>query len=128
MEPFTAGEVSVAIKSTALMSAAGPDGITLDQRRKIPPSIIAHIFNNWLTLERIPEEMKMAKTVFIPNCQGAAAATDFRLITISPMIYRIFSRDLLRRFSEGHSFHPFQSGFGDDRQALSSLILLQRIF
>lgn len=127
VEPFTDGEIRGVLKNTDTKTAPGPDGLTLKEVSKIPPSILAIIFTNWLAFATLPDELKVAKTVFIPKSRSATTGGDFRPITISSIILRLYTRALLRRFSQDHVFHELQGGFGDDRSASSNIIILQAL-
>ncbi|KAM7303676.1 hypothetical protein ISCGN_013618 [Ixodes scapularis] len=100
VEPFTDGELQGVLKNTDAKTAAGPDSLTLK---------------------------KVAKTVFIPKSRSTTTGGDFRPITISSILLRIYTGALLRRFAQYHVFHNLQGGFGDDRSTSSNIIILQAL-
>lgn len=124
---FTEAEVAVAIRLLAAKSAPGPDNVSVTELLKIPPSILTHIFNNWLAFGLVPLEMKQSRTVFIPKKANPQGPGDFRPISVSPVLFRLFTKLLLCRLSASNSFHKFQSGFADDRSTSSNLLVLQGI-
>lgn len=49
-------EVADARKGLRPGTASGPDGLAVQEMKKIPTGIFAHIFNKWLVFKSIPEE------------------------------------------------------------------------
>lgn len=120
-------EVENAKKHLQKNSSPGLDGLTVPELRKIPSSILAHLYNNWLIFKHIPEEMKISKTVFIPKKDDAEKPGDLRPITIAPLLIRMFSKIISNRFTQSNSFHPFQNGFETDRSTSTNILILQSI-
>ncbi|KAH9364377.1 hypothetical protein HPB48_000330 [Haemaphysalis longicornis] len=97
---FTVTEVEHALKSLDDRAAPGPDGVTVKELKKISLQALTLIMNNWWSYAVIPLELKQSNTVFIPKCPKPDGPGDFRPLTISPVIVRLFSKLILRRLSE----------------------------
>lgn len=124
---FTEGEVAVAIRLLATKSAPGPDNISVSELLKIPPSILQHIFINWVAFGLVPLKMKQSRTVFIPKKANPQGPGDFRPISVSAVLFCLFTKLLPCRLSASNHFHKFQSGFADDRSTSANLLVLQAI-
>lgn len=122
---FEWDEVEAAIRSLNQGSSPGPDGVRVRELKRVPTEILMHIINNFLTFQHIPDQLKISRSVFIPKKGSPECAEDYRPITISSVLVRLFSRLVLSRLSLGHSFHDLQGGFEGDRAAASNLLLLQ---
>lgn len=122
---FSEGEVEMVLKSLQTQTALGPDGLTVRELRKVPADVLVHVFNNWLSFASLPDELRSSRKVFIPKHAEAASASELQPITISSILIRTYSRLLLGRLQEEHSFHELQGGFSLDRAATSNLFLLQ---
>lgn len=124
---FTEGEVMASIRLLSSKSSSGPDNVPTSELLKIPPSILTHIFNNWIAFGLIPIEMKQSRTVFIPKKSNPGGPGDYRPISVSPVLFRLFSKLLLCRLSATNHFHKYQSGFAEDCSTSSNLLVLQGI-
>lgn len=107
-------------------TAPGPDGLSNTELKKIPTSILAHIFN-WMIYKTLPEDLKLSRTVFVPKEVEVKSLNDLRPITIASLLVCLFSKILLRRFSTGTAFHPFQNGFQNDCATSNNLLMLQGV-
>lgn len=84
VEIFLWNEVETAKKQLQVGSSTGLDGVTAIEITKIPTPILAPIFNNWLLFKQMPEDLKLSKTVFIPEKANVETSEDLRPITIAP--------------------------------------------
>lgn len=94
--PVTIDEIKAnRVESTA---APGPDGIKPSKWNKVPVRFVQLIFNCFISSGGIPEELSLARTIFIPKKNtGALNPNDFRTITISSVIARHFHQILAHR-------------------------------
>ncbi|KAH9379130.1 hypothetical protein HPB48_021569 [Haemaphysalis longicornis] len=122
-EFFSSSEVDATLRSFDEKASPGHYGITVKQLKTIPPSTLALIANNWLAYGCIPLELKQCSAVFIPKCPKR----DFRPITFSPVLLRLFSKLVLSSLAEGNTFHKYKSGFSDDRSTSSNILILQAL-
>lgn len=122
VEPFTEGELQRVLKNTDAKTAPGPDGLTLNEVSRFhQPFLPSFSPTGWPSL-CFPRTSRWPR-VFIPKSRSATTGGDFRPITISSILLRIYTGALLRRFAQDHVFHDLQGGFGDDRRASSNIIL-----
>lgn len=122
---FSEDEVARDLQLAHKGSAPGPDGLTVPELSKVPPGILALIYNNWLSHGYLPNELRASRTVFIPKKPDATSASELCPITLSSLLVRLYSRLLLIRLQQSYSFHPLQGGFSPDRAAHLNLLLLQ---
>ncbi|KAM7301717.1 hypothetical protein ISCGN_017234 [Ixodes scapularis] len=92
VEPFSEEEIKLVLKATHTRTAPGPDGLNLKEIRKVPAAVLDHLFTNWLSFSSVPVELKVARTVFIPKFRKATVAGDFRPITISSLLLRLYTK------------------------------------
>ena len=78
-------------------TAPGVDGINVRELKKIPPEILTKIFNIFLYCGKVPEYMLKSKTILIPKKKDAKEPGDFRPITISSVIIRMFHKIIANR-------------------------------
>lgn len=93
--PITQEEIKAARPSMAV--APGPDGITSRQLRQIPLAILVRVLNLFLWCEKVPRFLTRARTVFIPKKPGSMEPSDYRPITITSTLARLFHRILANR-------------------------------
>ena len=94
--PVTMEEYERSLGSTH-DSSPGLDGVDLKLLRKIAPrTAVAHM-NLWLLAGRPPGAFKIGVTVPIPKSADAVDPSEYRPITVSPMLCRLFHRLVARR-------------------------------
>ena len=109
-------EVSCNLREIKSRSSPGPDGITQgvllawdqDGRK------LAHMFSSWLVSGILPRVFKKCRTTLIPKTTDASQHGDinqWRPITISSIVLRLFSRILTGRMTVACPIHPHQRGF-----------------
>lgn len=123
---FVAAEVERVPKSLN-KSAAVPDRLKVCDVKRLPRDILVHILNNSLSFGTIPLEMRLARTVFIPKCASPKGPGDFRPVTVSPVLYRVYAKMILFGLFQENRFHKFQSGFQDDKSTSSDILVLQAL-
>ena len=99
--------------------AASVDNLTAEHIMYCHPiivSVITKLFNLMLYYNYVPNDFGMSLTVPIPKCNNSIASTtdDFRGITISPVISKIFENFLLNKYGEFLGSSDFQFGFKKD--------------
>ncbi|KAL7295026.1 hypothetical protein TKK_0011629 [Trichogramma kaykai] len=93
--PITPNEIRVARPSLSV--SPGPDGFTSHQLRAIPLDILVRIYSLILLCERLPRDFTLARTIFIPKKSGAQDPGEFRPITVTSSLTRLFYRILAIR-------------------------------
>ncbi|XP_059511220.1 uncharacterized protein LOC132211014 [Stegostoma tigrinum] len=117
MKPIEVEEVEAAIKGIDQNSAAGPDGLKLEDIRALheeEETRLPRLFSLWLKSSTIPDSLKKSRTVLIPKCEDKERLKNidnWRPITIGPMLLRLFTKIMAKRLSETVEINPRQKGF-----------------
>lgn len=112
--PFTGEEVLKAIRGTKPGTAPGPDGFSLADVVKLDKSgyLLAAMFNIWLILGRLPNELKANRSILLPKgSENLHDIGNWRPLTLSSVILRLYSRALAARLSDVVDLNPRQKGF-----------------
>jgi len=97
--------------------AAGLDSLTCEHLKYSHPIVITlltKLFNLFIATGHIPNEFGVSYTVPIPKVDGltrSVTVDDFRGISISPVISKLFELCILDRFSDYFKSSDFQFGF-----------------
>ena len=97
--------------------AAGLDELTCEHLKFSHPivaCILTKLFNLFVSVGHIPASFGASYTVPIPKCDGrsrALSVDDFRGISISPVISKLFEMVVLSRFSKYFETSDHQFGF-----------------
>lgn len=81
-------------------SAPGPDGVSARLFRSIPSALLIRMYNLLMWCRRLPEDLLVSRTVFIPKKSGASDPGDFRPITIPSVLVRGFHKILAKRLEK----------------------------
>lgn len=108
--PVSVNEVlKVKVKGDA---APGLDGVSSLEWRRVPVKIKVLLFNCFLYLGKLPDELNNARSVFLPKKSVSSEDPgDFRPITMSSVIARHFNKILACRFQRLYSFDTRQRAF-----------------
>jgi len=131
--PFVNVEnVSKIIDNVGLNKAPGFDGIMIEHLKFAHPSVIlivTKLFNLCLTLGVVPEKFGVGVTTPIPKFKGIRAKVttdDFRGITISPVISKIFEHCLLLHLKDLKTSDR-QFGFKKKVGCLNSIHTIRKV-
>ena len=97
--------------------AAGLDELTSEHLKHCHPIIIAilcKLFNMFIATGRVPSSFGSSYTVPIPKCDVRSkglTVDDFRGISISPVISKVFELSVLDRYNEYFETSDYQFGF-----------------
>lgn len=131
--PILPTEVLDNLKCTSEGSAPGPDGITKRTLMGWDASGIqlAKDFTQWLLEGSIPLCMKKCRTTLLPKStipSDLLEISNWRPITISSIIMRLFSRILTMRMTKACPMNPRQRGFMSDVDGCAeNLMILDRM-
>ncbi|KAK8778659.1 hypothetical protein V5799_020009 [Amblyomma americanum] len=78
-------------------TAPGPDGLTGRDLREIPVAPLLVLLDILMLTRHLPVCLRNARIVFLPKIPGADTATQFRPITISSVLVRLFHKILANR-------------------------------
>lgn len=121
-QPATAQDIKVALPPKN--SAAGPDGFTARLLRSVPLPLLRVLVNLLLLLRRLPTAWRAARTSFIPKKNPASLPSDFRPITVGPVIQRLFHKILARRVTAAASLDFRQRAFQPVDGCAENILLL----
>ena len=82
-------------------TASGMDGLPFWFLRVAAPSIsapLAHLFNLSLSYSYVPPQWKVGVITPVPKVSSPSSCSDFRPITVTPILSRIFEKVVVRRF------------------------------
>lgn len=109
--PITKEEIDNAIRNTNKDSAPGPDLVNWFETKGIV-SELTTMFNIWLGIQRIPNQLKENKTILIPKSNtDQSNIKNWRPITISSMILRTYNKILGYRMNRVFKTNDKQVGF-----------------
>ena len=132
-EPIGLIELRQAIEGSKRNSASGPDNISYDMVRHLPPSAqlyTLNLFNRIWFEGRLVGDWKEALVVPIPK-PGAvkSAPQSYRPIALTAVLCKLFERIVVNRlewYLESHSLlNRFQSGFRKQRSTTDHIARLQ---
>ncbi|CAL7932962.1 unnamed protein product [Xylocopa violacea] len=107
--PITEEEIRKAMLPRG--TAKGPDGLSSRQLRAVPTEILVRIFNIILLCKRLPDNLRTARTIFLPKTKDAKEPGDFRPITIPSVMTRCFHKILAARTSMSVEIDDRQRAF-----------------
>lgn len=106
--PVTLEELHSALPD--LNKVPGPDGITARQILGLPRALLCKILNIFICLRGVPKFLNDSKTVFLPKKQNSNNPADFRPISMSSLLCRLFHKIIGSRI-EHYNNHSQQMGF-----------------
>ena len=124
--PITAEDVGERIGKIRKKAAAGPDGLQRDHLT-IPglPTIMAKIYNILIYFSYFPSAWKENRTTLIPKINRPSSLVEnWRPITISPILGRIFSSIIDGRIRRGIVLNMRQKGFTSENGCKINIELL----
>jgi len=116
-KPFDVELLDNLISNLKNGKAAGLDEITAEHLKHSHPIltlILAKLFNLFVSTGHIPNNFGQSYTVPIPKCDSrcrSLSVDDFRGISISPIISKLFEMSILNRFSSYFVTSDHQFGF-----------------
>lgn len=105
-------------------TAPGPDGLKVKDLKKIPMEVLARIYNIFMWLGRLPEDLYLSRTVLIPKKKGAVDPGDFRPITVSSVLVRTFHKILANRLKVSVPLDDRQRAFRETDGCSDNVMLL----
>ncbi|KAJ8868049.1 hypothetical protein PR048_031858 [Dryococelus australis] len=108
-------------------SAPGPDGILVQQWRRIPTGMKVVLFNLFLLTDDFPDWLLQARTVLLPKCEIPSIPSDFRPISISSVIMRHYHKIIAQRIQNSIKIAPQQRAFQCAGGLAENLSLLSEV-
>jgi hypothetical protein len=116
-QTFDVELISSLIENMKKGKAAGLDGLTSEHLKFSHPILVVvlcKLFNLLVSHSHIPESFGLSYTVPIPKCDGrkrSLTVDDFRGISISPVLSKLFEQCVLDRYSDYFGTSDHQFGF-----------------
>ena len=126
ISPVTTLEISHTLK-VSTPSEAGPDGMSLATLKSMPVRFLAKLFNLWLLSRSLPKVLRRARTVLVPKVSNPAGPSEYRPITIGPMLVRVFHKILARRLTSSFPLKRSQRAFVPTDGCAESVLLLDTL-
>jgi len=112
LSPITKSDIDTVIKRTKRDTAKGIDQVTLHEAKLLAEEDLIVAFNIWLGCRRIPSDLKLNRTTLIPKGkEGLDNITNWRPITISSILLRLFNKIIGFRMSKYFEIDKRQMGF-----------------
>jgi hypothetical protein len=112
LAPITREEIALAIDLTKNETAVGPDRVPLMDIKRIARNELWCAYNIWLGLRRIPDLLKINRTVLLPKGKDDLdKIKNWRPITIASVLIRIYNKILARRMQSVFRTNSRQTGF-----------------
>ncbi|GBL82835.1 Retrovirus-related Pol polyprotein from type-2 retrotransposable element R2DM [Araneus ventricosus] len=108
-------------------SAPGPDRATVKEFKEVPVWDLVKILNIFLFCGKIPERLCCSRTIFLPKKSGAFLPGEFRPISLTPVLGRLFYKILARCLAKHASLVTEQRGFIPEDGAAQNIFLLDFI-
>ena len=130
-DPITSEEVALIVESLPLKKAGGPDKLVnehLIYAGTILPDILAAIFNPIINSGYTPKSFRHGLIIPLPkgHNKDLSNPSNFRGITLLPVISKVFEKILLNRLSEqAGKLHPLQGGFRPGVSCIHTGFVLQ---
>ncbi|CAG0923612.1 unnamed protein product [Notodromas monacha] len=112
VEPFSADEVK-RILADSTPTAPGLDGIKLADLRRQSPLYLATMFNAILQSGTVPDGFCKSRTVLIPKVTTPKGPKDYRPISITSAVCRLFHKGLSARYLKNNPMCAAQRAFRD---------------
>ncbi len=124
-------DVVLAIKELPLGSSPGPDGITNEMLKHLPPNIInqiTNLANKSLRDCYLPSEWKTAQVTMIHKKDDKSDPNNYRPISLTSclgkLIERIMNKRLYNYIESKNLLVPQQSGFRKERRCTDNLLFI----
>lgn len=125
LKPITMEEIGSAMVNTK-SNSAGPDGIRLNDVKKVPLNKLAILYNIMLMTALIPPSLKLSRTILIPKNETPGGIADWRPISITSIIIRTLHRILSKRINTD-KLSPTQRGFVERDGLLENILTMQAL-
>uniref|UniRef100_A0A5S6QFU9 Reverse transcriptase domain-containing protein n=1 Tax=Trichuris muris TaxID=70415 RepID=A0A5S6QFU9_TRIMR len=127
------GKIEKAMSTLPKNTSPGADSVAVALLRQIPVPALLNLFNLWLHYQNVPTKFKECRTILLPKCSPVAGPDDYRPITISSLIYRLFAKILNQRLSLITELNKRQKAFirgtdgcGENAYLLKTVLAIAR--
>lgn len=125
LRPITIKDIENAMASSK-SNSAGPDGMKLNELKRVPKVKLAALYNILIASSLIPTRLKQSRTILIPKTESPTNILDWRPISIASTIVRTFHRILAKRI-DTDKLTSTQRGFVERDGLLENVLTMQSI-
>uniref|UniRef100_A0A5S6Q2M3 Reverse transcriptase domain-containing protein n=1 Tax=Trichuris muris TaxID=70415 RepID=A0A5S6Q2M3_TRIMR len=104
-------EIEKALQGLPRNTSPGADNISAAMLRSVPVPALTILFNLWLFYLDVPAKFKESRTILLPKRNPVKGPMDYRPITISSVIYRLYSKILNQRLLQCTVLNKLQKAF-----------------
>lgn len=126
IEPFEEEHIEELVKSST-PTAPGPDGLKLEDVKRMSKLKIAAIFNGILFTGRTPTSFLSSRTVLIPKTPAPIHPGEYRPISISSALCRLFHKGLAKRFMRNSEMLEAQRAFREIDGTAVNVVMLNAV-
>lgn len=126
-KPISKDDVSECRGSMALNSACGPDGISVEALKGMKIHVLCKLMNILMYLGKVPEILKKSRTIFIPKKDLAASPREYRPLSLTSVVLRLFNKILAKRVGRVAKFDHRQRAFQKLDGCAENIMLLESI-
>ncbi|KAG8177084.1 hypothetical protein JTE90_015736 [Oedothorax gibbosus] len=108
-------------------AAPGQDGLRTKDLRRLPPFVLTKLLNALLYTGLLPPRLTVSRTIFFPKNDQASNPGDFRPISMSSIISRLFHKILASRLSSRVNISDEQRAFKPTDGASQNIFLLDLV-
>lgn len=106
-------------------TAPGPDGVSVAQIKTTANATLATIYNTILYTGMVPSAWKIARTILVHKDGDKKDPANWRPLTISSALMRLFHRVLASRIGAFVSLNTSQRGFRDVDGTMANCLILE---
>ena len=126
-KPVSEEDVKVALRSTNAGTARGRDGRCKSDVEALGIDRLRWLFNAALCLGCVPPSWTQGRTVLIPKVDEPSSPSDFRPLTITPILTRILHRVMAKRLATHVPLPRSQRGFTAEEGCAANLLLVREL-
>lgn len=128
-EPISQEELSDGLRGMKSDSASGPDGVTVSELKdQSMYRVWLEIFNLIIYDGKLPRSLKRSRTIFIPKANVVhSRPSDFRPISLSPVLLRLFHKILARRLVKLVNHDHRQRAFMPIDGCAENIVILEAV-
>lgn len=124
-KPIREDQIQKALSSMDCKTCSGPDGVSVSQLKHLPVRVLIKWMNLFVYCGRVPQCLKRSTTVFIPKKDNPESPSDYRPISISSVILRLFNKILADRLLMKVQFDHRQRAFMPIDGCAENIVLLE---
>ena len=125
--PILVAEVDSATRNSKSKGSPGPDGLRLFDAKALSSRGLAVHFNLWMLLACSPTRFRVGRTTLIPKKADSVEPGDFRPITVTSVLVRLFHKVLATRLEVSLPLSIRQKAFRRGDRLAANVYILRSI-